>query len=68
MDKPTEGASAEAKKAEQHRHYAAPEVEERDEHEYEGEGVGRRESLRPDQPLPAKKTDDAGGAAAEGAK
>lgn len=24
-------------------------------HEYEGEGVGRRESLRPDKPVPAAK-------------
>lgn len=37
----------EDKAAEQH-HMAAPEVEERAAHEYEGEGIGRRESLHSD--------------------
>jgi hypothetical protein len=36
-------------------------------HEYEGEGVGRRESLRPDQPMPAKKTEEGEEGAKEGA-
>lgn len=33
-------------------HYAAPEIEPREPHPYEAEGLHRRESLKGDDPLP----------------
>lgn len=37
-----------------HHHMSAPEVEERAPHEYEGAGIGRRESLRGEELPPAR--------------
>lgn len=44
-----------------HHHMSAPEVEERAPHEYEGVGIGRRESLKGDDLPPAHHGEEAAG-------
>lgn len=54
MDRREERREKSDEEAKPVQHMAAPEVEERQPHAYEGEGLGRRESLRGEE-LPKDK-------------